>query len=487
LSIDNLRATLTQVKRGREAWSLGLRIEIFRGFVDFDRRAEYSSLMLSVDAIRQTLKSGLEVRDLSVRLRNEARPVLNGIDLVLEQGRMVGVSGRSGCGKSTLLHAIAGLIPWLRPAEIQGRVLLGSEMLDDLDPGQRAHLLATCLDRPDAQLFLPTVGQELEAARRLHGSSAFGEAVVETLGVDRWTDARVTELSSGQRQRVALAAALAGSPRPVLLDEPTAHLDAGGAEGLSRLLAEGCGMGGSFLVAEQAGWRLEESVNEWTSLAKGKIRSCARPEAMILPSPPAHTDQVLLSARGLTIDRGTKRLVTSGDLDLRKGEVVLLSGANGSGKSTLAEVLCGFRGASKGVIERVGRTALMLPTAELQLFGRSVAEEVAATTASREESARVLRRHRLDHLSARAPWTLSRGERQRLVHAALDLLQPEIMVVDEPGQGLDPDDLGALVRLIHRRAEKGRSYLIISHRLELASAVHRRLRLEGGELVEVQP
>ena len=129
----------------------------------------------------------------------------------------------------------------------------------------------------------------------------------------------------------------------------------------------------------------------------------------------------------------------------------------------------------------------MLPSAELQLFGRSVMEEVSSAGAGREESARVLRRHRLEHLAARAPWTLSRGEQQRLVHARLDLARPEVMVVDEPAQGLDPEDLAAFVHLVHRRAQKGRAYLIISHRLELETAAHRRLEIRDKNVIEVTP
>ncbi len=127
----------------------------------------------------------------------------------------------------------------------------------------------------------------------------------------------------------------------------------------------------------------------------------------------------------------------------------------------------------------------MLPSAELQLFAGTVAAEVSTAGAGRSESSRVLRRHRLEHLAARAPWTLSRGERQRLVHATLDLLRPTVMIVDEPAQGLDPEDLADFIDLVHRRAEKGRAYLVISHRLELASAVHRRLEIRDRSLVEV--
>jgi energy-coupling factor transport system ATP-binding protein len=165
--------------------------------------------------------------------------------------------------------------------------------------------------------------------------------------------------------------------------------------------------------------------------------------------------------------------------------VVLLTGPNGAGKSTLARVLAGLLRPTGGQVAGDRRVALMLPSAELQLFAGSVADEVATAGAGRDEIARVLRRHRLEHLAARAPWTLSRGERQRLVHATLDLIRPTVMIVDEPAQGLDPEDLADFVDLVHRRAEKGRAYLIISHRTELASAVHRRLEIRGRSLVEV--
>ena len=420
-----------------------------------------------------------------MRLPGEARPILHDLETTVGPGQAMGVSGRSGAGKTTLTHVVAGLIPWLRPAEMDGEVLLDGDSIDDLDPGQRAHLLATCLDRPDAQLFLPTVAQEMEAARRLFGDSEFLAQAIDTLRVDRLPSDRITELSSGQRQRVALAAAFAGCPRPVLLDEPTAHLDADGVRQLSALLVQGRKLGGSYIINEQAGWRLREGVDEWTELANGHLNSCRRPEEPVLQTPAPADERVLLSARGLTIERGLQRLLNGIDIELHEGEVVLLSGANGSGKSTLAEVLCGLRRPASGAIARSGKTALMLPSAELQLFAGSVAEEVAAAGARHDESAKVLRRHRLEHLAARAPWTLSRGERQRLVHAALDLLRPAVMIVDEPGQGLDPEDLREFVKLVHRRAEKGRGYLVISHRLELAAAAHRHLRISNGKLIEV--
>lgn len=427
------------------------------------------------------------MKNLSVRLPGEARPVLDHLDLRLEPGEVIGVAGRSGSGKSTLIHAVSGLVPWLHPAEVRGDVELGGESLAELDPGQRAHLLATCLDRPDAQLFLPTVRQEMEAALRLHGDSEVFDLATRRLGVDRLVNRHITALSSGQRQRVALAVALAASPRPVLLDEPTAHLDSDGALGLIDVLSEGRRMGGSFLLSEQAGWRVAGGVGSWSSLDGGRLGPCPTPRRVHCRQPPPAGRAVVLATHNLAVARGENRLLTDLNLEIRSGEIVLLTGANGTGKSTLAYVLAGLRKAAAGSLTTGGRVALMLPSAELQLFAGTVAGEVAAADRTHAETARVLRRHRLERFAARAPWTLSRGERQRLVHAALDLQRPELMIVDEPGQGLDPEDLTAFVHLMHRRAEKGRAYLVISHRRELVSAAHRHLHIADGRIEETAP
>ena len=415
-------------------------------------------------------------------------PVLRGVGLTVGSGEVVGMTGPSGAGKTSFLHAVAGLIPWLTPATVSGEITIDAETVEDLDPGQRAHLLATCLDRPEAQLFLATVGQEIEAARRLYRGDEFGDAAVEAFGLGPLLNRRVTELSSGERQRVALAVTLAGCPRSILLDEPTAHLDAAGERVLVDLLKRAGNRGAPIVITEQAGWRLRDAVTAWVGIDGGRMDSVGAPCVPDVPGP-GHVPgaAIALGCHDLSVSRGGRTLLKDVDLDLHVGEVVLLSGPNGSGKSTLARVLAGLSAADHGEVRGDGRVGLMLPEAELQLFASTVAGEVSAAGVGQGERARVLRRHRLEHLAARAPWSLSRGEQQRLVHAALDLLRPEVMIVDEPGQGLGAEDLGALLGLIRRRSAKGRVYLVISHRPELAAAAHRRFVIRDRRLEEVTP
>jgi energy-coupling factor transport system ATP-binding protein len=431
-------------------------------------------------------RPALEVNGLSVRYPRAAVPVLREIDFSVMPGEAVGLSGRSGAGKTSLLHAVAGLVPWLTSASVGGEIAVREEAIQDLDPGQRAHLIATCLDRPDAQLFLATVGQEIEAAKRLYPGGDFTDTLVDGFALGSLQNRRVTELSSGERQRVALTVALAGCPMPVLLDEPTAHLDAAGEAALIELLRQATGRGAAIAISEQAGWRLDSAVTSWFEIDGGCLAPTETPCVPRVPGPDHQPgSDVVLSCRGLSVSRGGRTLAENIDLDLHEGEVIFLSGPNGSGKSTLARVLSGLASSGGGKIRRNGRVALMLPEADLQLFSSTVIGEVSVPGTRQEERARVLRRHRLEHLAARAPWTLSRGEQQRLVHAALDMLRPELMIVDEPAQGLDPDDVLDFLELIRRRSAKGRSYLVISHREELAAAAHRRFVLRNRRLEEV--
>jgi len=430
------------------------------------------------------MRASLRLDGLSVRVPSRAAPVLLGVDLELAEGGVAGVLGRSGCGKTTLLHAISGLVPWQRVAEVEGTVEIAGEPVGDLDPGQRAHLVASCLDRAMAQLFLGTAREEVAAARRLYGDSPLFEAALDELELTPLLDCRTSELSSGQLQRLALAVTLAGWPRPILMDEPSAHLDSQGTAAIGRLIEAAAGDGGCVVLADHAGWRLTGAAGDWWRLEDGRLQGTRPPAPPSLPAPPhAPGSATVVALRGVRVERGGRPLLEGIDLEIRAGEIVLLSGPNGAGKSTLAEVIAGFRRPAAGRVESRKRIALMLPTAELQLFAASVLEEVASS-GDRAAQARVLRRHRLEHLASRAPWTLSRGERQRLVMAALDLGRPDLLVVDEPAQGLDPEELSELVTLIHRRAERGRAYLVISHREELAASVHRHLRVCDGSLEE---
>jgi iron complex transport system ATP-binding protein len=187
--------------------------------------------------------TALGIRGLSVAF-GEAR-VLDGIDLVVGEGEWVGVIGPNGAGKTTLLRAIAGLVPADGSVEILGRDAAR------LDPAARARLVGLVPQRPvtpptmrvvDYVLLGRTPHLGYLAREGRHDLAAVGEAVA-ALGLQRFSDRPLGELSGGELQRVVLARALAQASPVLLLDEPTSALDVGHQQQVlalvDRLRAEG--------------------------------------------------------------------------------------------------------------------------------------------------------------------------------------------------------------------------------------------------------
>lgn len=162
-------------------------------------------------------------------LRRRVRVVLGDLTLSAEPGVVTMLLGPNGSGKSTLLRSVACLQPALA-----GRVEVDGADLVRMGPRVRARLLSVVLtERFDPGLL--TGGEVVALGRHPHlgasGSLSPGDrmAVAEALSVMHAEDlagVRVAELSDGQRQRIMVARALAQQPRLMVLDEPSAFLDA---------------------------------------------------------------------------------------------------------------------------------------------------------------------------------------------------------------------------------------------------------------------
>ena len=165
----------------------------------------------------------LDARDL--RFAYPDRPVLAGVSLTLAPGEVLAVLGPNGAGKSTLLRCLAGA---LAP---QGRVEIDGVELAAIAPTDRARLLAFVPQHIPAQLPL-TVFEAVLMGRRPYLSwrprPQDLDAVWQALGQLGLTDLAAREfgeISGGQRQKVALARALAQESRLLVMDEPTSSLD----------------------------------------------------------------------------------------------------------------------------------------------------------------------------------------------------------------------------------------------------------------------
>jgi len=195
---------------------------------------------------------GAACRDVRRVFRSASGPVeaLKGVSASFERGRVTAVVGTSGSGKSTLLRILAALD---RPTE--GEVVVDGRDLADLARRERRALRRTqvgFLFASPSDNLLPylTAVEHVRLAAELRGADdADAAPLLTSLGLGHRLDHRPVELSGGEQQRLALAAAVVGDPALVLADEPTAQLDRASAQTLVESLAALAARGSALAVA----------------------------------------------------------------------------------------------------------------------------------------------------------------------------------------------------------------------------------------------
>jgi ABC-type lipoprotein export system ATPase subunit len=199
-------------------------------------------------------------------------PVLHGIDLTVEAGSFVVLTGRSGAGKSTLLQVLGGI---LRPTA--GRAWWNSRDLGSLADGERAAVRRRELGFvfQDARLLPYLSALENIALPALldlrAGARARARALLEELGLADRADHLPHELSGGEAQRVALGRALVNTPRLLLADEPAATLDQHSGARVLALLRALCARHGAAVVLASHDQSVALPADRVLTLAEGRL------------------------------------------------------------------------------------------------------------------------------------------------------------------------------------------------------------------------
>lgn len=177
----------------------------------------------------------MEVRGVHVRYRGAPRPSLENVTLGVEHGERLALLGLNGSGKTTLLMAAVGLVPF------SGELMVDGVPVQQRTLAQVRRRVGVLFPVPDDQVLLPRVLEDVAFTLERRGvdrAEARDRAggMLERLGIADLAERAPHQLSRGQLVRVALAGALLGDPRLMLLDEPTASLDARGRHQLATLL-----------------------------------------------------------------------------------------------------------------------------------------------------------------------------------------------------------------------------------------------------------
>ncbi len=444
---------------------------------------------------------------------------LTDVDFEIGPGEFCLLAGLSGSGKSTLLRAACGLVPHFHGGRFAGRVRVAGLDTREHGPARLGAFAGALFQDPETQLVTSSVRAELALALESRGNGAAAvargvEEVALALGIDALLDRATHELSGGEKQRVALGAALAGRPRLVLLDEPTSQLDPVAGDELIGFLRrlneewettivlaehrlERCLAAADRVIALDRGalvcdgdpssflrWAAERAPALQTPGAKlfdiaglspppsgvrqarATLRSLSLlPEldAVAESQQPAHASSPAPRRRRLRRSQPATALELSGVWhELRDGPAIL------RGVSLRVEpgdcvALMGRNGAGKSTLLRHA-AGLLEPTrgsvkraGRVALLLQNPGDYLIHERVEQEASSAALAAVGLGAFAARNPRDLSGGERQRLALAIVsDGEQPAVLALDEPTRGMDREAKVELAHELRRSAGRGR-------------------------------
>ena len=456
----------------------------------------------------------LSLKNLRLKYPDDERIIFKNLNITINDREKVLLLGPSGSGKSTLLNVLSGIIP--RSVDIPMKV---DEKHIDPFPG-------VIFQDPDTQFCMPKIKEELafvlenmkvEPSRM---DSLISKAMQE-VNLEADPSKKLSQLSGGMKQKLAIASILLQKTDTLFLDEPTAMLDTSSTYQLWDLLMQHWENQTVVIVEHKVDyiWNYVDRVIVMND--KGQITHDSTPDDILNN----HTDvlneygvwhpnswhyapkslsinhkyEPLLNISNLEILRHRKKLFKINDLSINKGELIVLTGANGTGKTTFLETLMQlvkYEGniyykdkRLKKIKDASKHMYFVYQNPELQFIEMSVYDEISinfshqnkeTAQAKTEEMLKLLR---LEHVKAQHPFELSIGQKKRLSVATALSTQSEIILLDEPTFGLDSHNTFELIKLFKQRVADGQTIIMITHENEIINRYATKiLNIQNREL-----
>ena len=465
----------------------------------------------------------VSLEGVSLTYPSASRPSLRDIELTVAPGELVAIIGPSGCGKTSVTRVVNGLAEKYYEGALEGSVRVGG-----LDV-RRAHLheigktVGSVFQDPRSQFFASLVEDEVAFGMENYGvpHRLLDERVDTSLAQVRAKGLKGREvfpLSSGEKQKVAIASVSAVDPLAYVFDEPSANLDMKSVDALGSLMVDLKRHGRALVVAEHRVYYLTDIADRFIYMEHGEIvrvfsrsdlltLTVGERERMGIRSPSIDLEESVSQRcfrgeeAGVEISRlsytvRSRRVFDDLDLRIPCGNLVALVGRNGVGKTTLARVICGLAKGQGGAIsfseEPVGKrerrraSYFVSQNADCQLFSDSVAEELLLNRPelSSAEIEALLDAYGLLAFKESHPMILSGGQKQRLAIAIAELVDASVILLDEPTSGLDYRNMRRISLRLKMLAAGGKTVLVISHDYEfIASSCAAAIHIGGPDSV----
>ncbi len=473
----------------------------------------------------------------NVTLRLRDRRILAATSWSIRRGEHWAVIGPNGAGKSTLVRALRGEVPVVQgkifpadPRWLRQRVACVSfENHRRLIEQEGRRDAACCFSRPADGAT--TVGQLLaDSARPL---AEDGPAIIERLGIGRLLDRGIRTLSNGEIRRVLIARVLRAAPEVLVLDEPFDGLDLSAREILSAMIGALMDGARSVVLVTHRLSQIPARVTHVMGIRAGRVlfqgprAETLTPENIarlykahpLAPAPapaPAPCPPIprapLVEFRNVSVSYGGKPVLKNLDWSVRTGEHWALSGPNGAGKTTVVNLIAGEnpqvyandirlfgrrRGSGDNLYDIRRRLGFMSCEFHLRYTQALTALEVALSgffdsvglyrraDARQVESGRgLMEALGIGGLAGRVFPHLSCGEQRMVLLARAVIKLPELLVLDEPCQGLDRVNRRRMMGMVDRICRRSATHIIYvtHHPDEIPACITHQLTLPPVEM-----
>ena len=452
---------------------------------------------------------------------------IRNVNLTINTGEFVLLTGESGCGKTTITRLVNGLVPHYYEGNLEGDVLLDGKSVSDTPLYDLAAMVGSVFQNPKSQFFNVDTDSELAFACENLGYPQEDilkriDRTVSDYHIEDLMGRSVFALSGGEKQKIACASSSVLLPGIMVLDEPSSNLDMAAIDDLRQVLSLWKKQGKTILIAEHRLYYLHDLADrvlyvkdgeiereytpaEFDSLSDGTRKEMGlRPFSLSKLKPAnqyqAHTaKQMEFQNFCFAYKKREPESLHIPSAELPVGETIAIIGLNGAGKSTLARCICGLE-KKCGLLQVDGKTLdwkarlkhcyMVMQDTSHQLFTESVTDEVLLSIDNEDETVvdKILKQFDLLEYKDRHPLSLSGGQKQRVAIASAIVSNREIIVFDEPTSGLDLKHMREVARSLKSLADQGKTLLVITHDPELVMAgcsyvVH----MEKGQIKESYP